>query len=83
MCSVAVVLPSNENDVFQYPNVTMTMVEELVRIGELDVLENVFLDNRYVGGESEAEDEKEGRMGVWEEGSKGGGGREGKGEGGG
>ena len=27
MCSVAVVLPSNEIDVFQYPNVTMTMTQ--------------------------------------------------------
>ena len=47
MCSVAVVLPSNENDVFQYPNVTVTMVEELDRMGELDVLGNIYLDNRW------------------------------------
>lgn len=79
MCSVAVVLPSNENDVFQYPNVTMTMVEELVRMGELDMLGNVYLDNRYVGGESVRL--RRGEL-VWEEGQREWGGKE-KGEGGG
>ena len=62
----------------------MTMVEELVRMGDLDVRGNVYLDNRYRWvGRVRPRMKRRGELGVWEEGSKGVGGREGKGEGGG
>ena len=81
MCSVAIVLPSNENDVFQYPNVTMTMVEELVRMGDLDVRGNVYLDNRWAG-KVRPRMKRRGEWGYGRKGQRGWGGK-GKGKGGG